>query len=68
MTFHDPEFNDPAVELAHRSAIRSIERVVHETATPTPPDQALDYVADLLRNGPASGSRGCLRPWTRLHL
>ena len=52
-SFPEPEFTDPAVELAHRSAIRSIERVVHETATPTPPQQALDFVADLLRNGPA---------------
>lgn len=52
-SFPEPEFTDPAVELAHRSAIRSIERVVHETATPTPPAEALDFVAGLLRNGPA---------------
>ncbi|MCQ4619073.1 NAD-dependent protein deacetylase [Corynebacterium sp. CCUG 59401] len=53
MTFHDPEFNDPAVELAHRSAIRSIERVVHETAQPTPPEQALAEIARMLNRGPA---------------
>ncbi len=49
----EPEFTDPAVELAHRSAIRSIERVVHETTEPTPPAQALAEVVRLLRNGPA---------------
>ena len=53
MAFPEPEFTDPAVELAHRSAIRSIERVVHETAEPTPPEQALAYIVGLLRNGPA---------------
>lgn len=51
--FPDPEFTDPAVELAHRSAIRSIERVVHETTEPTPPQEALEQVVGLLREGPA---------------
>lgn len=48
-----PAFADPAVDMAHRSAIRSIERVVHETTEPTPPGVALSRVAGLLRNGPA---------------
>lgn len=51
--FTDTPFEDPAVELAHRSAIRSIERVVHETAEPTPPERALAEVVGMLRRGPA---------------
>ena len=51
--FPEPEFTDPAVALAHRSAVRSIERVVHETTEPTPPQEALEQVAGLLRDGPA---------------
>ena len=39
------EFEDPAVAMAHKSAVRSIERVVHETVAPTDPAQAL---ADIL--------------------
>lgn len=33
------EFDDPAIAMAHRSAVRSIERVVHETVVP--PDQRI---------------------------
>lgn len=47
------QFSDPAVELAHRSAIRSIERVVNETTAPTPPARALQQVAGYLTHGPA---------------
>lgn len=39
MTMH---FEDPAIAMAHRSAVRSIERVVHETAQPTDPHNALE--------------------------
>lgn len=42
---------DPAVELAHKSALRSIERVVTETAEPTQPGLALSDVAKQLRAG-----------------
>lgn len=49
----EASFDDPAIDLAHRSAIRSIERVVHETTAPTPPARALSEVAALLRRGPA---------------
>ncbi|QPK79230.1 NAD-dependent protein deacetylase [Corynebacterium lizhenjunii] len=42
-------FDDAAVELAHRSALRSIQRVVTETATPTP--GAREKVAQQLRAG-----------------
>ncbi|MEJ5919559.1 MULTISPECIES: Sir2 family NAD-dependent protein deacetylase [unclassified Corynebacterium] len=41
------------IARAHASALRSIARVVHETATPTPPDQALTEIATQLRNSPA---------------
>lgn len=41
---------DP-VALAHRSALRSIARIVEETATPTDPAVALHAVADQLRAG-----------------
>ncbi|MCT1463956.1 Sir2 family NAD-dependent protein deacetylase [Corynebacterium sanguinis] len=44
------EFSDPAVQMAHRSAIRSIERVVAETVTPTDPVQALSRVVGMLRD------------------
>ncbi|EEI16361.1 Sir2 family NAD-dependent protein deacetylase [Corynebacterium lipophiloflavum] len=44
------EFSDPAVQMAHRSAIRSIERVVYETVTPTDPAAALDRVVSMLRH------------------
>ena len=42
-------FSDPAVEMAHRSALRSIERVVSETVEPTDPDVALHRVVEQLR-------------------
>ncbi|GAB3691053.1 Sir2 family NAD-dependent protein deacetylase [Corynebacterium nasicanis] len=48
-----PSFSDPAINDSHRSALRSIQRVVAETAEATPPEQALPQVADLLREGPA---------------
>lgn len=32
----ETHFDDPAIAMAHKSAVRSIERVVKETATPTP--------------------------------
>ncbi|AWB83129.1 Sir2 family NAD-dependent protein deacetylase [Corynebacterium liangguodongii] len=41
-------FSDPAIEMAHRSAIRSIERVVAETVEPAEPGAALDYVVSML--------------------
>jgi NAD-dependent SIR2 family protein deacetylase len=41
------------VAPAHRSALRSIARVVSETATPTPPEVALSAVADQLLAAPA---------------
>src|SRR5699024_11311163 len=48
MAFHDAE-----VELAHRSALRSIARVVEDTAVPTAPELALAGIAKQLRRGPA---------------
>ncbi|MDO5032070.1 Sir2 family NAD-dependent protein deacetylase [Corynebacterium sp.] len=39
--------------MAHRSAIRSIERVVEETAVHTPDQQALEEIAAQLNAGPA---------------
>lgn len=47
-------FDDPAVQLAHDSALKSIARVVHETVTPTPPAQALAFILRQLR------ATGCL--------
>lgn len=44
------QFDDPAIAMAHRSALRSIQRVVEETAAPTEPGEALRNVADQLRN------------------
>lgn len=41
---------DP-VALAHQSALRSIARVVTETASPTPPEVALPQIAAQLRAG-----------------
>jgi NAD-dependent SIR2 family protein deacetylase len=38
---------------AHQAALRSIARVVDETATPTPPNEARRGIAGLLRRGPA---------------
>ncbi|GGG73272.1 NAD-dependent protein deacetylase [Corynebacterium pelargi] len=42
---------DPAIQMAHDSALRSIARVVEETAQPTPPEQALEQVSEQLRRG-----------------
>ena len=44
----DPHFDDPAIAMAHRSAVRSIERVVTETTAPTPNAKAkiLDQLAN----------------------
>ena len=42
----DTHFDDPAIAMAHRSAVRSIERVVTETAPPTP-DAAGRIIAQL---------------------
>lgn len=44
------EFSDPAVQMAHASAIRSIERVVRETVEPTEPARALEAVTGMLRH------------------
>lgn len=49
----DMSFHDAAVELAHRSALRSIARVVGETAVPTPPEKALGDIVKQLQQGPA---------------
>lgn len=43
-------FADPAIAMAHRSAVRSIERVVTETVAPTDPDAAREQVLELLRH------------------
>ena len=48
-----PAFADPVINHSHRSALRSIERVVAETAEPTPPERALELVAEQLQSGPA---------------
>lgn len=42
-------FTDPAVQLAHESALKSIARVVNETVTPTPPHEALSTIVQQLR-------------------
>lgn len=42
-------FQDPGIALAHRSALRSIQRVVSETTPPTP--HAAERVAEQLRAG-----------------
>ena len=43
-------FEDPAVAMAHRSAVRSIERVVKETVQPTDPGVARERVLGMLRD------------------
>ncbi|WP_257161651.1 Sir2 family NAD-dependent protein deacetylase [Corynebacterium cystitidis] len=45
-------FDDPEVQRVHASAIRSIQRVVEETAQPTDPEKALAGVVGMLRAGP----------------
>lgn len=44
------QFRDPAIEMAHRSAVRSIERVVHETTQPTAAEEAKWRVLEQLQN------------------
>ncbi|WP_241228326.1 Sir2 family NAD-dependent protein deacetylase [Corynebacterium hylobatis] len=44
-------FTDPAINDSHRAALRSIARVVDETATPTPPEEALEHTAEQLEQG-----------------
>lgn len=46
-------FPDPSAEFAHKSALRSIARVVEETVEPTDPSEALVRIVDNLRRGPA---------------
>lgn len=41
----------PDIAIAHRSAIRSIERVVSETAQPHPAEFAREGIADMLAEG-----------------
>lgn len=41
----------PDIAIAHRSAIRSIERVVNETAQPHPAEFASEGIADMLAEG-----------------
>lgn len=54
---HFPELShtdptiDPIHKLAHESAVRSISRVVTETVSPTPSDQALPAIVEQLRSG-----------------
>lgn len=45
-------FPDSAINDSHRAALRSIARVVDETATPTPPDQALWQIVRQFEQGP----------------
>nr|WP_120491644.1 NAD-dependent protein deacetylase [Corynebacterium lactis] len=44
---------DESIARSHRSALRSIARVVSETTTPTPPDKALADIAAMLADAPA---------------
>jgi NAD-dependent SIR2 family protein deacetylase len=46
-------FTDPAVNDSHRAALRSIARVVEETAVPTPPEEALERIVGQLGRGPS---------------
>ena len=48
------DFHDAAIELAHRSALRSIARVVSDTAVPTPPEKALEGIVKQVHLGPAA--------------
>ncbi|WIM67835.1 Sir2 family NAD-dependent protein deacetylase [Corynebacterium breve] len=51
-------FDDPEIQRIHRSAVRSIERVVEETAEPTPADEALRSIARQLTAGPVLALTG----------
>lgn len=42
-----------AIDRAHRGAVRSMERVVEETATPDPYPEVVDKIVDQLHLGPA---------------
>lgn len=44
-------FADTGINDSHRAALRSIARVVEETATPTPPEEALAHTAEQLEQG-----------------
>lgn len=46
-------FQNPVINQAHQSALRSIARVIEETATPTPPERALAQITAQLEEGPA---------------
>lgn len=48
-------FHDAAIDQAHQSALRSIARVVSESAAATPPDVALRQVTDQLRRARRDG-------------
>lgn len=50
---HDPhpEFGDPKVRAAHRAALRSLDRVVGETAPATDPARAREAIAERLQRG-----------------
>ncbi|WP_235503693.1 Sir2 family NAD-dependent protein deacetylase [Curtobacterium sp. S6] len=48
-----PLDDDPTLSNAHRAALRSIARVVEETAPSTPPDEALERIVSMMREGPA---------------
>ena len=44
-------FDNHEIAAVHRAAIRSIQRVVAETAQPHQPEVALEGVAGMLRGG-----------------
>lgn len=46
-----PEFTDPRLSAAHRAALRSLDRVVAETAEPTDPDAARAALVQQLEAG-----------------
>ncbi|WP_291279071.1 Sir2 family NAD-dependent protein deacetylase [Galactobacter sp.] len=46
-----PRFEDTRISAAHRAALRSLDRVVGETAAPTPPGEALASTVDQLSSG-----------------
>jgi NAD-dependent SIR2 family protein deacetylase len=50
--------DDARIGAAHRAALRSIGRVVEETAEPTPPGEALEGIAGMLEAGPALALTG----------
>lgn len=46
-------FDNSAIEMTHRAALRSIARVVEDTTEPTEPAAALRLTSELFRRGPA---------------